>query len=288
MEFDALLRAKMKYDLDYYAMQFLFTPRSKHPQRSDWPKFYDSLVRDESFDSDIVFQFPLGARMVQTYVQMSHLLSGKQYTEEVLKDLALNVLKTDRLKGEFFLGCFMQHYKTYEQYLLGMERYERYLVTPSLKQRAEAIGTQLYSTRAGGIAANFTYPDVDGKQVSLSDFKGKVVLIDVWATWCGPCKMEIPHLKRLEEEMHGKDVVFIGVSLDEAKDKQKWVDFVKKEGLKGVQLHAGGWSKIAQDYKITGIPRFVVIDKQGKVVSADAPRPSSPNLKRLLETELKK
>ena len=88
--------------------------------------------------------------------------------------------------------------------------------------------------------------------------------------------------------MHGTDVVFGGVSVDESKDKQKWLDFIKTEGLKGVQLLAGGWSKITKDYKITGIPRFMVFDKKGNIVSEDAPRPSSPELKKMLENELKK
>ena len=95
-------------------------------------------------------------------------------------------------------------------------------------------------------------------------------------------------LKKLEEELHGEDIVFLGVSVDESKDKQKWLDFIEKEDLKGVQLLAGGWSKITKDYKINGIPRFMVFDKQGNIVSVDAPRPSSPELKRMLETELKK
>ena len=78
--------------------------------------------------------------------------------------------------------------------------------------------------------------------------------------------------------MHGTDVVFLGVSVDEAKDKQKWLDFIETEGLKGIQLLANGWSKITKDYKINGIPRFMV--------SADAPRPSNPELKKMLEAEL--
>ena len=69
---------------------------------------------------------------------------------------------------------------------------------------------------------------------------------------------------------------------------EKWLDFIKTEGLKGVQLLAGGWSKITKDYKITGIPRFMVFDKKGNIVSVDAPRPSSPELKKMLENELKK
>ena len=72
--------------------------------------------------------------------------------------------------------------------------------------------------------------------------------------------------------MHGTDVVFLGVSVDEAKDKQKWLDFIETEGLKGIQLLANGWS--------------MVFDKKGNIVSADAPRPSNPELKKMLEAEL--
>ena len=129
---------------------------------------------------------------------------------------------------------------------------------------------------------------MNGKQVSLSDFKGKVVLIDVWATWCAPCRGEIPYLKKLEEEMKGMDVVFLGVSVDEARNKQKWLDFIEQEKLGSIQVFASGWSKITKDYKINGIPRFIVIDRKGNVVSFDAPRPSNPALKKMLEGALGK
>ena len=88
--------------------------------------------------------------------------------------------------------------------------------------------------------------------------------------------------------MHGKDVVFIGVSVDEKKDHQKWLEVLDKEGLEGVQLFADGWSQIVKDYKIKGIPRFMVFDREGNVIMIDAPRPSEPALKALLERELDK
>ena len=125
--------------------------------------------------------------------------------------------------------------------------------------------------------------------VSLSDFKGKVVVVDVWATWCTPCKAEIPHLKKLEKEFEGNnDIVFIGVSVDKAKDKEKWLKMLDDMQMVGVQLFADGFSKIAQDYGITAIPRFMVFDKKGNIVSTNSPRPSNPQLKALLMKELKK
>lgn len=287
--FDEMLQKMIDYETDYYAMLFLRTPRTKHPRKSDWPEYYNSILSDQKYVNDEVLQFPLGVRMLSVYGAFAHQMSGQPHTTpEGYSQACMDAFKNDRLKGEFILQSAFTRYKSYDQYLRGMEEYDRYLVTPSLKTRAEAIGTKLYDTREGGMAADFTYPDVNGKEVSLSDFKGKVVVVDVWATWCGPCRGEIPHLKKLEEELHGTDVVFIGVSVDEPKDKQKWLDFIQKEQLGGVQLLASGWSKITKDYKIKGIPRFMVFDRKGNIVSVDAPRPSSPELKQLLEKELKK
>ena len=286
-EFDATLQKLVDYETDFFAIMFLHTPRTKHPERSMWPEYYNHIVSDEKFTNDEVLQFPYGVRMLGSYCQFAQSLEPRKENINYT-DANLVYLHNDRLKGEYVIDNEFQRFKSYDQYLNGMEKYGKYFVTSSLKTRAEAVGTKLYDTRAGGVAADFTYPDVNGKMVSLSDFKGKVVLVDVWATWCGPCRGEIPYLKKLEEEMHGTDVVFIGVSVDEAKDKQKWLDFVEKEGLKGVQLLASGWSKITKDYKINGIPRFMVFDRDGKIVSVDAPRPSSPELKKMLEAELAK
>ena len=287
-EFDRLLQMWVDYDTDYYAVIFLQTPRSKHPSREQLPAYYNTIVDGEKFGSDDILRFPDGARMAVNYAQYAYSQSGKTPAQVSYEAYCLPLFKTDLLKGVYLTDRVFPSYRTYEDYMAGMEKYEPYFKTPNLMQKAEAVGTKLYKTRAGGIAADFTYPDAEGKMVSLSDFRGKVVLIDVWATWCGPCRGEIPALKKLEKEMEGTDVVFMSVSVDEEKNHQKWLDTIKEEQLGGVQLFANGWSKITKDYKINGIPRFIVIDRQGKVASVDAPRPSNPALKALLERELKK
>ena len=277
--FDVILSDYVDYATDYYAIIFLHTPREKHPEKSMRPEYYSHIVSARKYTDDKVLQFPEGIKMLISYTSFAYNEDGKKYDVESYTDDCLSYLGNDRLKGEYVVNNSFRSFKSYDQYLNAMEKFGKYLVTPSLKMRAEAVGTKLYDTKAGGQAADFTYPDVDGKMVSLS------VLVDVWATWCGPCRQQIPYLKKLEEEMHGTDVVFGGVSVDESKDKQKWLDFIKTEGLKGVQLLAGGWSKITKDYKITGIPRFMVFDKKGNIVSVDVPRPSSPELKKMLENE---
>ncbi len=128
------------------------------------------------------------------------------------------------------------------------------------------------------------YENHKGGTTSLDDLKGKYVYVDVWATWCGPCKREIPFLKEVEKEFHGKNIEFVSISIDKKEAHQKWKDMVTEKELGGIQLYAdNGWnSQFVRDYGIEGIPRFLLIDDKGNIVNADAPRPSNPKLKELL------
>ena len=132
----------------------------------------------------------------------------------------------------------------------------------------------------GNPSPKFNYENHKGGTTSLDDLKGKFVYIDVWATWCGPCIREIPFLKEIETKYHGKNIEFVSISIDDKKDYEKWKEFVTDQNLVGVQLYAdNAWqSQFVSDYAIEGIPRFILIDTEGNIVSADAPRPSDPKL----------
>lgn len=123
-------------------------------------------------------------------------------------------------------------------------------------------------------AASFSYPDITGKTVSMADLKGKYIYIDVWATWCGPCRGELPALKELEEKYAGKDIHFVSLSCD--KNKKAWENMVTKDQLKGIQLHMGTDKTFMDAYLINGIPRFILLDRDGKIISANMTRPSDP------------
>ncbi len=140
----------------------------------------------------------------------------------------------------------------------------------------------------GQLSPDFNFESIIGKNVKLSNLRGKVVYIDVWATWCGECRKEFSHLKKVEALYHNSDVAFVGLSLD--KDKNKWREMVNQFQLKGIQVIADkAWmSDFVLAYQFGAIPRFILIDKQGYVVNADAPRPSNPNLIKLLDNLLKK
>ena len=135
----------------------------------------------------------------------------------------------------------------------------------------------------------FTYENHKGGTTKLEDLRGKYVYIDVWATWCGPCRAEIPHLKKVEEQFHEKNIEFVSISIDTKKDYEKWKKFVSEKELGGIQLFADNdWnSDFIKAYGINGIPRFILIDPKGNIVNANADRPSSPALTTLFSEILK-
>ena len=141
----------------------------------------------------------------------------------------------------------------------------------------------------GKPSPSFNYENAKGGTTSLESLKGKYVYIDVWATWCGPCRQEIPFLQKVEDKYHGKNIVFTSISIDTAKDHEKWKKMVCDKTLGGVQLFADkDWkSDFIQAYGINSIPRFILIDPKGNVVDADAKRPSDPALQAQLDKLLK-
>jgi thiol-disulfide isomerase/thioredoxin len=110
----------------------------------------------------------------------------------------------------------------------------------------------------------------------------------VWATWCGPCREQFPFLKEVEEEYKdNSDIVFMGISIDRGKDRQKWLNMMKKENLHGVQLLDDTGKFFAKKYEINAIPRFLLISKEGKWIEVRLPRPEAKEeLKKYLDKAL--
>ncbi len=112
-------------------------------------------------------------------------------------------------------------------------------------------------------APNFSLVSLDGKKYSLKDFKGKVLLLDFWATWCGPCKMEVPHLKDLHARYNGKGLRIVGVALDQQGEKAVR-PFVEKHEIPFLSLL--GTNEVVQAYgNIRAIPTTFLIDKKGNI-----------------------
>jgi thiol-disulfide isomerase/thioredoxin len=116
---------------------------------------------------------------------------------------------------------------------------------------------------------DFDEKDLDGKSLSVANFKGKVVLVDFWATWCGPCVMELPNVIKAYEKHHDKGFEIIGISLDQ--DQEKLKSFIKQKNMGWQQYFDGkGWgNKLAQKYGVQSIPATFLLNQEGKIIGRD-------------------
>lgn len=121
---------------------------------------------------------------------------------------------------------------------------------------------------------DFSEKDIDGKDLSVGKYKGKIVLVDFWATWCGPCVAELPNVLQTYEKYHSKGFEVIGISLDS--DKGKLTSFVKAKNMPWPQaFDGGGWkNKLAQQYNVRSIPATYLIGKDGKIIAANLRGPA--------------
>ncbi|MBO9635776.1 MAG: redoxin domain-containing protein [Chitinophagaceae bacterium] len=280
--FNDLLRFTIDADMQHMAISFLLQPRSAHPAKADYPAFYQRINPSNLFQTTKIYSLGEGQDAIGSYPTFRMLMGNTPPDKDKFLDWSLEQLANDTLKGDL-VARNLSGSRTFEDVLQKLDSYGHYLKTEGQLAAKEQVMEKLVKYQKGAPGLNFDLEDINGKKVSLKSLAGKLVVVDVWATWCGPCKAEIPHLKQLTEEMKGKDVVFVSISTDKEADKDKWKQFVAEKELEGVQLYDPAGKSVITYYKIPGIPRFMVFDKKGNIVSVDAPRPSTPDLKKMIE-----
>lgn len=154
-----------------------------------------------------------------------------------------------------------------------------------LEKNYEAKYASAVKFKKGNPSPKFSnFENYSGGTTSLDDLQGKYVYIDVWATWCGPCKQQIPFLKQVEKEFEHNNIAFVSISTDRANKYDAWRKMISDKQMGGIQLYAGTDYSFSQEYQINSIPRFILIDPDGNIVDANAPRPSDPRLKELFNS----
>ena len=202
----------------------------------------------------------------QAKIQAIQEAYAKLMTDAQAKETELIKANPDSYVSTFVIVSGMGQME-YEQL---KERYNLLGEKAKASAQGKAIAAQiakLESTAIGQIAPNFTITTPEGESISLYDIKGKVKLIDFWASWCGPCRGENPHVVEIYKEYHPKGLEIFGVSLDN--NKEAWVKAIADDGL--VWKHGSdlkGWqSAPVQLYSVSGIPHTVLLDENNKIIA---------------------
>ena len=252
-----------------------------------------NMIKDSSFINDQIFALN---KNINYFIEKKEKLAsyskdirlymwetieiGRKYDFYTAID-TLNKMEFNNMLDSYSEQFFISLNNVSDSYFLEKAKLKIKNTIDNWSNRKEAFDKM---PKEGEYAINFSYTDKDSVELSLSNLKGTLVYIDVWATWCGPCRTEIPSLKKLEMEYYEKDITFLSVSVDT--DRDAWLKMIKEKKLGGIQLWADGWSQITKDYAIFGIPRFILISRDGKIISNDAPRPSSDKIRILLDSNI--
>lgn len=187
----------------------------------------------------------------------------KKFSESAFKFVQEN---KDNLAGFFAAGNIDQ--STYEQELIAYaeEVKSKFPKNGAVQSFADKM-ISLKPVSVGQIAPDFELPDAQGVNHKLSDFKGKYVLLDFWASWCAPCREENPNIVKQYQAFKSKNFTVLGVSLDE--DKSDWLKAIKDDNLSWTHLsELKRWDgKVTLMYKVEGIPASFLLDPQGKIVA---------------------
>ena len=236
---------------------------------SEGQKIYDQFMaintttQQEAMKLQQEYQAANGDQAKMQAVQDAY---AKLMTDAQAKETELIKANPDSYVSTFVIVSGMGQME-YEQL---KERYNLLGEKAKASAQGKAIAAQiakLESTAIGQIAPNFTITTPEGESISLYDIKGKVKLIDFWASWCGPCRGENPHVVEIYKEYHPKGLEIFGVSLDN--NKEAWVKAIADDGL--VWKHGSdlkGWqSAPAQLYSVSGIPHTVLLDENNKIIA---------------------
>jgi len=288
---DAAYKAKEERNIQYAYLGSLNIYKSYHSyyaKKKDFEPSKDFLneVANIQFNNEEDFKFsPAYKSLVTNHYQnkVSELVKADENLDRTLTMIKVGAAIENQTIKNAMLYDAIRYTITRADNV--EELYNAYKAAGSTNEKYnKEIETNYHSLKKlakGQVSPKFVdYENYKGGTTSLDDLKGKYVYIDVWATWCGPCKRQIPFLKEVEKKYHGKNIEFLSLSIDEKKDHQAWKDMIKEKELGGIQLFADSdWkSKFVQDYLIKGIPKFILLDPQGNIVTANAPTPSNKKL----------
>lgn len=291
--FNKLMADRVDTDLKYLmaANYFNFGSRlnTTYDSTANAQAFYKPLLDKKIVCNPILLNSEHGMQLMNyvfAYWKFSKVKNTKDLITTSFSEYT-PMICNDQVKT-VYLAHNMRNIKKYEDFVNYVQPYKSLFSSAEMKDAYQNRYEELYLFAKGTQGYNFELKDVNDKTHKLSHFKGKVVIIDMWAMWCAPCLAEKPIMGKIEHDYYKgrNDIVFIGVSVDGLNRRPIWANFVKKNGWTNLELLSDATGSIHKYYKIEGIPRFLIFDRAGKIVTVDAPMPSNPEFKKLIDKTL--
>lgn len=273
-----LFRYKSQADLNFYALSYLKNEGIKTPDIVNFCDYYQTMNPDKLFQDKKLLNIPNAGQMLDVYVWYKHkdmqLEDGEKYDYQCLKEL--------ELQQEYILNL-VSRFKYHDEYRELSQELKSDIMTTDFEKRLQNMEKELLWSAPGVDAPDFKGLTPDSTWISRSDFEGKVLVVDVWATWCTPCRRMMPYFVELEKEFKDQDVEFLSVCMGVSIERDTWLEIIQKHKLPGHHCFIDSWTgDFAQNYKVTGVPRYMVFDREGRIVSVNAPKPNKPGLKDMI------
>ncbi|MES2543652.1 MAG: TlpA disulfide reductase family protein [Bacteroidota bacterium] len=271
------------YILNYPDYHAFYTKNKDYKVFVDFPKFDRKINLDN--DEDFLFSYTYRQIVSANFNEILLFIDPDEAIP--IEKKALPVIRT--IQSQYIRNALVQNLsqevKTSNPEAENLFNELVSISTDSIfKRNLSQKFSKINNLVAGKPSPKFDYVNHNGGKTALDSLKGKYVFIDLWTTWCTSCRKELPSLQKLKDEFKQNNISFVSISLDKEKDYEKWNNLVKDKQLKGFQLFADkGWnSQFAKDFVVETIPRFILLDPEGNIIDADAPRPSDEKINELL------
>ncbi len=288
--FVSLMETNMKYEKFNHLMEYPYIRRQLDPagEIPELPGSYFDFLDDDELFSDEKTSSRAYVNFVSTYLHHHLEQSAPEYdTDEdymrIRYETALELFAGETL--DIALAGALVSMLNFGDYQQAVAFYDRFVEDATTEKYREIVGEvyeNVSSLAPGMPAPGFTLTGIDGEQVSLEDFRGKVVYLDFWASWCGPCMQQVPYAKELKKRMEAyDDLVFLYISVDT--DEEAWRRTVREQEIEGVHLNVPGFRhEVPQSYNLQGVPTFYLIGRDGNIADNRPPRPSNENIDRAI------
>lgn len=283
----------LKYKYDFYDQLFSGPANARMFARMniELPEHYYDFVKNMTFVDSAIVQMPKWFTVMLGCFERMEKEGWIEVSPEHYMEIYARKIENEKVRSMFLVKLLEQTLQKgfsddFPVYLASVRPFITDTAAlkelPALEARYQTLRETHKAILRGEMAPEFKAVDINGKEYSSVDFKGKIQVLDFWFTGCVPCRAEMPYMEKIAEEMKNYPIVFISLSVDTGDELLAlWKEMVKNKKGAELQLNVPGGFKsdLVKKYLIRGVPRIVIVDKEGKIVDANAKRPSDPKLK---------